>query len=157
MLNYYAEVERFDREVGEILSFLEKKGTLDNTLIVVTSDNGMPFPRAKATLYDAGSRMPMVMAWKNRLREPKVVTTFVNLIDLAPTFLKAAEVSIPPEMEGKDLFDIIDGKAKNRENVSLSGKDMLTSGRAMPAIRYALFAIRIFYMSKILIRSVACR
>ena len=120
ILNYYAEVERFDRETGEILSFLEKDNALDNTLIVITSDNGMPFPRAKATLYDAGMRMPLIIAWKDRIKQPTVITSFVSLIDLAPTFLKATGTAIPTEMMGKDLLDLIDGKTKNhRENVFL--------------------------------------
>ena len=56
ILDYYFEVQRLDRELGEMLKILEDVGQLDNTLVVVTSDNGMPFPRGKATLYDSGTR-----------------------------------------------------------------------------------------------------
>ena len=59
LLDYYFEVQRFDRDVGRIVATLERLGELDNTLIIVTSDNGMPFPRGKATVYDAGTRMPL--------------------------------------------------------------------------------------------------
>src|SRR5262245_15537080 len=52
LLDYYAEVQRFDRQLAGLLDALERRGELDNTLVVVTSDNGMPFPRGKATLYD---------------------------------------------------------------------------------------------------------
>ncbi|MEP1088698.1 MAG: sulfatase-like hydrolase/transferase, partial [Algoriphagus sp.] len=52
ILDYYFEIERFDRESGQLIAMLEEMGELDNTIIVMTSDNGMPFPRAKANLYD---------------------------------------------------------------------------------------------------------
>ncbi|MHC4842033.1 MAG: sulfatase-like hydrolase/transferase, partial [Planctomycetota bacterium] len=52
---YMHEIEHFDTHVGRAIAMLEKSGELDNTIIVVTSDHGMPFPRAKASLYDAGS------------------------------------------------------------------------------------------------------
>jgi hypothetical protein len=59
ILDYYSEVERFDRRIGELILALEKAGRLDNTLIVVASDNGMPSPRANANLYDLGTHMPL--------------------------------------------------------------------------------------------------
>ena len=52
--DYYWAVQRFDRHLGRLLETLEKAGELDNTIVVVTSDNGMPFPRCKANLYDFG-------------------------------------------------------------------------------------------------------
>ena len=55
--DYYFEIQRFDRELGEALDRIEEAGQLDNTLVIVTSDNGMPFPRAKATVYDSGVRI----------------------------------------------------------------------------------------------------
>ena len=61
--DYLWEVQRFDREVGEIMARLEAMGELDNTIIVVSGDNGMPFPRCKATLYDQGTRVPLAIRW----------------------------------------------------------------------------------------------
>jgi arylsulfatase A-like enzyme len=57
--DYFFEIQRFDQQIGEMLKLIEQAGQLDNTLVVITSDNGMPFPRAKANLYDLGSRMPL--------------------------------------------------------------------------------------------------
>ena len=90
LLDYYAEVERFDRHVGEVIDLLASRGELDNTLIIVTSDNGMPFPRAKANLYDAGTRMPLVAHWPGRIPAGTVRTSYVNLASIAATFLEAA-------------------------------------------------------------------
>ncbi|WP_420458831.1 sulfatase [Neolewinella sp.] len=105
MLDYYAEVERFDRHVGEIVDLLEARGELDNTLIIVTSDNGMPFPRAKANLYDAGTRMPFVAHWPARIPAGTVRTSYVNLAALAPTFVEAAATQVPDEFELQSLLD----------------------------------------------------
>ena len=58
--DYLLEVQRFDRDVGAILAAIEKAGELENTLVVVTSDNGMPFPRAKTNLYDSGDAHAVV-------------------------------------------------------------------------------------------------
>jgi N-sulfoglucosamine sulfohydrolase len=108
ILDYYYEVQRFDKEVGEILEKLRQKGELDNTLIVVTSDNGMPFPRAKATVYDGGTNIPLIVAWKNQVvPQVQLTQTFVNLLDLAPTFLEAAGLPIPSQMSGKSLLPLL--------------------------------------------------
>ena len=66
--DYLWEVQRFDREVGEVMARLEAMGELDNTIIVVSGDNGMPFPRCKATLYDQGTRVPLAVRWGARVR-----------------------------------------------------------------------------------------
>ena len=55
ILDYYTRVQRFDRDVGECLKLLEESGRAGNTIVVITSDNGMPFPRGKANLYDSGT------------------------------------------------------------------------------------------------------
>jgi hypothetical protein len=65
-LDYYFEVQRFDRDLGHIIETLERAGELDNTILIVTSDNGMPFPRAKANVYDGGARVPLAIRWPGR-------------------------------------------------------------------------------------------
>lgn len=112
ILDYYWEVQRFDREVGEILALLEKSGRLENTLVVVTSDNGWPFPRAKANLYDGGTHLPLAVAWPARLRGGRTVEDFVNLADLGPTFLEAAGLKPLPEMTGRSLMGLLTGAEK---------------------------------------------
>jgi arylsulfatase A-like enzyme len=109
LADYMHEVERFDREIGELLAQLEARGELDNTVIVLTSDNGLPFPRAKATLYDSGTNMPLIFYWKNTI-QPARSRAFVNFIDLAPTFLSFAQLPIPKEMTGKSFANLLLGK-----------------------------------------------
>jgi len=107
ILDYYFEIERFDQSVAQALKLLENAGELDNTLIVVTSDNGMPFPRAKASLYDFGTRMPLSIRWPAVIKSPgRIVDDFVSLKDLAPTFLEAAGIKQLKSMTGRSLNHI---------------------------------------------------
>lgn len=107
ILDYYFEIERFDRELGEILSYLEERGQLENTIVIVTSDNGMPFPRAKADLYDYGARVPLAVRWPESVPGGRVVTDFASLVDIAPTILEAAGIEIPEDMTGRSLLDLL--------------------------------------------------
>ncbi|MCP5117374.1 MAG: sulfatase-like hydrolase/transferase, partial [bacterium] len=77
--DYYWEVQRFDREVGELLARLEQMGELENTLIFMTGDHGMPFPRGKGNLYDSGAQVPLVARWGARAPGGRRVTDFVSL------------------------------------------------------------------------------
>ena len=112
VLDYYFEVQRFDRETGELLALLEQQGRLDNTLIVITGDNGWPFPRSKANLYDAGTRQPFAVRWPARVPGGRRLEDFVNLADLAPTFLEAAGLKPLPEMTGRSLLGLLTGREK---------------------------------------------
>ena len=112
ILDYYFEVQRFDREVGELLAMLEKAGRLENTLVVVTGDNGWPFPRAKANLYDGGTHVPLAVSWPGRVPSGRTLEDFVNLADLAPTFLEAAGLKPLPEMTGRSLMGLLTQREK---------------------------------------------
>ncbi|KKK59683.1 hypothetical protein LCGC14_3031930, partial [marine sediment metagenome] len=96
ILDYYFEVQRFDREIGRRIALLEKAGKLDNTLVIMTGDNGMPFPRAKCNLYDSGCRVPFVVSWPSQVKGGRVVEDFISFTDIAPTdgaFYVYADVS----------------------------------------------------------------
>ena len=109
--DYLVEVEHFDNMVGRAMATLEKRGLLDNTIVVVTSDHGMPFPRAKASLYDLGSRVPLAIRWPEGIRDPgRTVDSFVNLSDLAPTFLEACGLEPPDMMSARSMMDLFANK-----------------------------------------------
>lgn len=114
ILDYYFEIERFDRELGEILALVEGCGELANTLVIVTSDNGMPFPRAKADLYDYGARVPLAVCWPDRVSGGRVVTDLVSHVDLAPTILEAAGIAPLPEMTGRGLLGLLTSREQGR-------------------------------------------
>ena len=70
MLDYALEVEHFDRHLGRMLTTLEARRLLENTLVIVTSDHGMPFPRVKGQAYEPSNHIPLAMMWKNGLKQP---------------------------------------------------------------------------------------
>lgn len=107
LLDYYYEIEWFDKHLARILQKLEEMKELDNTLIVVTADNGMAFPRAKTTLYDWGIHMPLAIMWANKIKGGRVIDDFISHTDFAPTFLEAAGLKIPKEMTGKSLLPLL--------------------------------------------------
>jgi len=121
IMDYYYEVERFDRETGNIIATLENQGLLENTIIVMTSDNGMPFPRAKATLYDYGTRMPLAIYWKGHIEGGKRISDFMSFVDFGPTFLEAAGVEIPQDFSGNSILELFSsgGKKSDRSKVFL--------------------------------------
>lgn len=100
MADYLYEISHFDTHLGRMIKKLEEIGELDNTIIVVTSDNGMPFPRAKANMYEYGFHMPLAVRWGNKINGGRVVDDLVSLTDLAPTFLEIADVKHPSESTG---------------------------------------------------------
>jgi len=112
--DYYFEVQRFDALVGSALRSLERVGELDDTIVVMTGDHGMPFPRCKANLYDTGTRVPLAIRWPRRVPGGRQVTDFVSLTDLAPTFLAAADVEIPGEMTGRPLLQVLGSRQSGR-------------------------------------------
>jgi len=116
LLDYYTEIEWFDAQLARALGVLEQTGELDNTLLLVTSDNGMPFPRAKVNLYDAGVRMPLAIRWGNRFRGGRRIEHLISHLDLAPTILEAARVAAPSEMTGRSLLPLLDGAVDARRD-----------------------------------------
>jgi len=115
---YYDEIGRFDRECGEIIALLEREGVRNNTLIVMAGDNGMPFPRAKATLYEPGINVPLIAQWPGVIEGGRSTAALVTLMDLARTWLDAGQAAIPAAMEGASLLPLLRGeKAQVHEMV----------------------------------------
>ena len=143
--DYLTEIERFDREIGEIIAQLEAAGELDRTLIVITSDNGMPFPRSKANLYDSGTRMPLAIRWPSRVPGGRTVEDFVSHRDFAPTFLEAAGLPVPAEMRGRSLLPLLtsgkSGRVDSERERVFFGRERHANVRA-GALGYPSRAIR---------------
>jgi arylsulfatase A-like enzyme len=101
---YYDAISRMDRAIGGILAELDRRKLRDNTLVVFLSDNGAPFPREKGTLYDSGTRTPLVFSWPRVIRASAVYDRgLVSTIDLAPTILELAGTAAPQAMQGRSL------------------------------------------------------
>ena len=107
ILDYYFAVERYDRDTGHILDLLQKAGKLDNTIVVMTGDNGWPFPRAKANAYEVSSHVPLAVRWPARANGGRRVDELVSLTDLAPTFLEAGGLKPTRAMTGQSILPLI--------------------------------------------------
>ncbi len=112
VLDYYSRVQRYDRDVGEILALLQKSGRLTNTIVIMSGDNGWPFPRCKANVYDGGTRQPLAVMWPAKVKPGRVCDDFINLMDLAPTFMQAAGLKPLPEMTGHSFLGLLTGEEK---------------------------------------------
>ena len=138
ILDYAYEIEYFDNHLVRMINLLEEKGELDNTIIIVTADNGMPFPRVKGQVYEFSNHLPLAIMWGKGIKNPgRVIYDYISFIDFAPTLLEAAgilqsESGMQP-IEGKSFTDVFRSRKnsvvdKNR-NYVLLGKERHDVGR----------------------------
>lgn len=138
MMDYAFEIEYFDQHLQRMLSMLEKNGELDNTIVMVTADNGMPFPRIKGQEYELSNHLPLAIMWKKSGGTAgRVIEDFVNFIDFAPTILEVAGIeekkSTMQAIQGKSLVSILKSAKsglvdRDRDHV-LIGKERHDVGR----------------------------
>jgi N-sulfoglucosamine sulfohydrolase len=144
--DYYWEVQRFDTEVGQLLKILEENSELDNTLVAVSGDNGMPFPRCKSNLYDLGTNVPLVVRWPARVKGGRIVEDFISLADLAPTFLEAAGLKATPQMTAKSFLNVLtsdnSGRVDPKRDHILTGKERHVPCQETGMAGYPMRAIR---------------
>jgi len=126
LCDYYYEVQRFDKRVGAMLDVLEDRGELENTLVIMAGDNGLPFPRCKVELYDTGTRVPLAIAWGGAIRGGRVVNDFVNLAELGPTFVEAAGLEPLDTMTARSLMNVL---RSDREGQVEARRDRVFTGR----------------------------
>jgi N-sulfoglucosamine sulfohydrolase len=138
LLDYALEIEHFDHHLERMLAALEHRGLLDNTIVIVTSDHGMPFPRAKGQSYDVSNHVPLAMMWKKGIKTTgRTVHDFVSFADLAPTLIAVAglqwnQTGMQPTV-GRSLTDILFSSRTGRVNPArdhvLIGKERHDIGR----------------------------
>lgn len=131
MLDYALEIEYADMHLGKMIDELEEKGILDNTIIVFTSDHGMPFPRVKAQEYIYSNQVPLAIMWGKGIKNPgRTVKDMISFIDFAPTFLELAgikyEESGMQSSPGKSLTDIFYAEKSGQVNPE---RDMILIGK----------------------------
>lgn len=128
LLDYCLEIEWFDSQLGKMLKLLEAAGELENTLVIVTSDNGMPFPRAKATCYEYGIHVPLAIRWGDKVPGGRVVDDLVGLVDLTATILEVSGVEEPTEypISGRSIMNILNSE---KQGVVDPSRDRVWSAR----------------------------
>ncbi len=136
LLDYAFEINYFDLHLERMIDMLDEMGKLDNTLVIVTADNGMPFPRIKGQAYELSNHMPMAVMWPHRIKKKGILNdSYVSFIDIAPTLLETAGISLEEsgmqKIEGKSILGIIDdpGRKKDKNSFVLIGKERHDIGR----------------------------
>ncbi|MCB1209752.1 MAG: sulfatase [Verrucomicrobiales bacterium] len=133
LADYAIEVEWADGHIGRALEILEASGELDNTLVIVTSDHGMPFPRVKGQIYEDGFHLPLAMRWGKGIKPGRVVEDFINVRDFAPTYMELAGLKPHEQMTGRSLLPIMKSDASGwveaDRKVMLVGKERHDIGR----------------------------
>ena len=133
LMDYALEVEWFDEQIGQAIKILEDRGELDNTVIIVTSDHGMPFPRVKGQIYEEGVHVPLAIRWGDRIKPGRIVNDFINFPDIAPTVMEAAGLQPHGQMTGKSFFDLMlsaeSGWLDSSRTFSILGKERHDIGR----------------------------
>lgn len=108
LAKHFDEVTRFDYYIGQVESELKKQGVLDNTIIIIMGDNGIPFPRAKTRVYNSGMQTPFLVKWNKGITQKGAVSqSLISAIDIAPTILDWAGVNILSGFQGKSFVKLI--------------------------------------------------
>ena len=116
MRDYLATVLSVDQSIGRLLEHLEKNGTLDNTIIVYTSDQGFFLGEHgwfdKRFMYEECQRMPLIIRYPKVIRPGSTSSAICMNVDFAPTFLDFAGVEIPEDMQGRSLKAVLENEGK---------------------------------------------
>lgn len=128
LLDYGYEISYYDTHVVETLKILEDAGVADDTIIIITSDNGMPFPRRKGNSYECSTHLPLAIRWPQGIKNPgRSCDQYVSLVDLAPTIMEimgvdAQEAGMEP-FEGLSLAPILQKDGRIKRNYALFGRE----------------------------------
>lgn len=145
--DYLGEVQAFDAGLGVLIQRLEELGELENTIIVVSGDHGIPgFPRGKCNLYDFGVHVPLAIRWGTAVPGGRVVDDFVSLTDIAPTLVDAAGFNPPAVMTGRSLVNVLksgkSGYVDSARDYVITGRERHVAAARLDRMPYPQRAIR---------------
>lgn len=128
ILDYAVEIEWFDLHLQRMINYLDSIGELDNTIIIVTSDQGMPFPRAKANCYEYGLHVPLAISYAKGFPGGRIVEDPISFVNLAPTILELTETKQEGMMPitGQSIVNIL---TSDKENIVDTEKKYIFAGR----------------------------
>ncbi len=106
---YYAEITYFDDEVGRTLALLKKYKMDDNTIVIVTTEQGNQLPFGKWTLYDTGLQTAFVARWPGKIKANTVSGAMIEYVDVLPTFVEAAGGKVKADVDGKSMLPVLLG------------------------------------------------
>ncbi|MFC2115402.1 sulfatase [Bacteroidota bacterium] len=112
LAKYASSVRRLDDAVGECLKVLEEKQKVSSTLVIFTSDHGMPLPFGKFDSYLESDHTPLLFRWPEYIPEPVVDSLhLVSLMDLTPTILELGGLPVPDNLDGESLVPFLENRS----------------------------------------------
>jgi N-sulfoglucosamine sulfohydrolase len=109
--DYLGEVLALDIMLGAMLDELKAAGELDNTVIILSGDHGIPgVPRGKTNCYDLATRVPLLVRWPKKINAGRTVEDFVSIMDVGPTLLELSGIKVPATMDGRSFFPQLTSK-----------------------------------------------
>ncbi|MDR0395583.1 MAG: sulfatase-like hydrolase/transferase [Tannerella sp.] len=109
-VNYLAEINQLDNDVGKIDALIEKYGLTDHTVFIFTGEHGHSFPFAKWTCYDAGLQTAFIVRWKGVVKPKRETNAICEYVDVTPTIIDIAGGEQPEDLDGKSFLPVITGK-----------------------------------------------
>jgi len=106
---YLAEITYFDSQVGELLGLLDDSSHVENTVVIVLSEQGNSFPFAKWTCYDAGLQSACVVRWPGKIKGGSRSDAMIEYVDVVPTLLEAAGLERPSSLDGRSFLPVLKG------------------------------------------------
>lgn len=118
MAGFITSAKIADYCVGTVLDALSEAGIRDDTLIIYTTDHGLPFPKMKSTLYDDGTGVSLIMNFPNDLAQGEAVDALVSQLDIFPTICDLLEFNQPEWLQGQSLLPLLKNKKEQiREEI----------------------------------------
>lgn len=115
---YLAEITYYDDQVGQLLSLLKKHDRIEDTLVVVVSEQGNSFPFAKWTCYDSGLQSAMIVRWPGHVKPASTTDAMLEYVDITPTLVDVAGGELDNTLDGKSFADVLAGKTnQHKEHV----------------------------------------
>jgi len=140
MTRYLAEITYYDWQVGQVLALLDKHSLVDNTLVIVVSEQGSSFPFGKWTCYDTGLQSAFIARWPGRIKPGTVSGAMIEYLDVLPTYIEAAGGTPPAVLDGKSLMPVLSGKEKEHKEYVFG--EMTTRGINNACEHFGIRSIR---------------
>ena len=132
---FQGDIKKWDEGLGRILSLLQEHGLTEETIVIVTTDHGIPYPRAKASLYDAGIEI-MLMVYVPSLTEGgKVEDALISNVDILPTILEAIGIESDTQLDGQSFWPLLIGNEYTPNEYVFSERTFHTQYDPMRSVR----------------------
>ncbi len=120
LTHFHQDILEMDEAIGGVLGELRASDAYENTLVIFTTDHGIGFPHAKATLYDPGLHIPLIMHWPGRFEGGRAHGQLLSNVDFTPTLLECCGLPSAEDLEGRSFLPLLEGRPYAERNAVFS-------------------------------------